>query len=152
MEQSIAPSVAPSSDSAQDRSGVSWHDLREWIALIERNGELQRIGKDSEFADGELVAAAMAAEHDARAGRQQRQVDHLFPRELRNWSPIWVDRTGHVFQPHSWAAQRSLSLAEAIRVVNQALGQMRMRLEIIRRFRHLRGLWAGPMWLALEGR
>ena len=38
----------------------SWRDLREWIALIERNGELQRIGKPVD-ADEELAAITYMA-------------------------------------------------------------------------------------------
>jgi UbiD family decarboxylase len=44
MEHRIAepsPSVAPAKDGPQ----ASWRDLREWLALVERNNELQRIGK-----------------------------------------------------------------------------------------------------------
>ena len=39
---------------------MSWRDLREWIALIERNGELQRIGKPVD-ADEELAAITYMA-------------------------------------------------------------------------------------------
>ena len=69
MEQSIfapAPSVAPSNDTAQDRAGVSWHDLREWIALIERNGELQRIGNEVS-ADEDLAAITYMATRQEKA-------------------------------------------------------------------------------------
>ena len=59
MEHRIAdlsPPVAPSKEGAQ----VSWRDLREWIALIERNGELKRIGKPVD-ADEELAAITYMA-------------------------------------------------------------------------------------------
>ena len=59
MEHRIAersPPVAPAKDSPQ----VSWCDLREWIALIESNGELQRIRKPVD-ADEELAAIVYMA-------------------------------------------------------------------------------------------
>ena len=59
MEQSIAnPSQPPSSE--ERNTPVAWRDLREWIALIERNGELQRIGKPVD-ADEELAAITYMA-------------------------------------------------------------------------------------------
>ena len=36
-----SPSVAPTKDAPQ----ANWRDLREWLALVERNNELQRITK-----------------------------------------------------------------------------------------------------------
>src|SRR5215212_1312678 len=59
MEQSIANSSQPSS-SEERVTPVAWRDLREWIALIERNGELQRIGKPVD-ADEELAAITYMA-------------------------------------------------------------------------------------------
>ena len=41
-------------------SPVGWRDLREWLALIERNGQLQRIGKPVD-ADEELAAITYMA-------------------------------------------------------------------------------------------
>ena len=54
MEHRIADPAPPTAP-AKDAPQVSWRDLREWIALIERNGELQRIGKPVD-ADEELAA------------------------------------------------------------------------------------------------
>ena len=48
------------------RPHVSWRDLREWIALIERNGELQRIGKPVD-ADEELAAITYMATRNEKA-------------------------------------------------------------------------------------
>ena len=45
---------------------MSWRDLREWIALIERNGELQRIGKPVD-ADEELAAITYMATRNEKA-------------------------------------------------------------------------------------
>src|SRR5258707_9270211 len=59
MEHRIAepsPPVAPAKDGAQ----ANWRDLREWLALIERNGELQRID-NSVNADEELAAITYMA-------------------------------------------------------------------------------------------
>jgi hypothetical protein len=59
MEHRIADSAPPTAP-AKDAPQVSWRDLREWIALIERNGELQRIGKPVD-ADEELAAITYMA-------------------------------------------------------------------------------------------
>jgi UbiD family decarboxylase len=59
MEHHIAepsPSVAPAKDGPQ----ASWRDLREWLALVERNHELQRVKKPVS-ADEELSAIAYMA-------------------------------------------------------------------------------------------
>ena len=96
MEQSIfapAPSVAPSNDTAQDRAGVSWRDLREWIALIERNGELQRIGKEVS-ADEDLAAIVYMAT------RQEKAPALLFEN-------IAGDRSGSRVSPTCWDRARS---------------------------------------------
>ena len=65
MEHRIAslprPSLPP-----RTRPQVSWRDLREWIALIERNGELQRIGKPVD-ADEELAAITYMATRSEKA-------------------------------------------------------------------------------------
>src|SRR3954471_16278589 len=52
----ISPSVTPAKDGPQ----ASWRDLREWLALIERNGELQRIN-NSVNPDEELAAITYMA-------------------------------------------------------------------------------------------
>src|SRR5690606_27529713 len=65
----------------------------------------QRLGKVRKFADSELVAAAMAAQHHAGFRRQDRVGRHLASRvseaefsqgllQRRTWSPVWVNRTG----------------------------------------------------------
>ena len=43
-----------------NRPGVGWRDLREWLALVERNGELKRIDKPVD-ADEELAAITYMA-------------------------------------------------------------------------------------------
>ena len=58
MEHRIAE-PSPSAAAAKDGAQVSWRDLREWIALLEQNGELQRIGKVVD-ADEELAAIISA--------------------------------------------------------------------------------------------
>src|SRR5687768_3463755 len=66
MEHRIAepsPSVAPGKDNA---SPVGWRDLREWMTLIERNGELQRIAKPV-HADEELAAVTYMATRGEKA-------------------------------------------------------------------------------------
>ena len=65
MEHRIAepsPSVAP----AKDAVPVGWRDLREWMALIERNGELQRIATPVD-ADEELAAITYMATRNEKA-------------------------------------------------------------------------------------
>ena len=52
----------------KDARKSSWRDLREWIALIERNGELQRIGKPVD-ADEELAAITYMATRNEKARR-----------------------------------------------------------------------------------
>src|SRR5436305_13303619 len=59
MEQFVTQPSSKSSP-AKDAPQVGWRDLREWIALIERNGELQRIGKPVD-ADEELAAIVYMA-------------------------------------------------------------------------------------------
>ncbi len=54
MEHRIAEPLPPAVP-AKDGPQVSWRDLREWIALLERNNELQRITKPVD-ADEELGA------------------------------------------------------------------------------------------------
>jgi UbiD family decarboxylase len=68
MEQSIAGSARTvhSEDRAPHDAQVDWHDLREWMALIERNGQLQRISKPVD-ADEELAAVTYMATRDERA-------------------------------------------------------------------------------------
>ena len=60
---------------AQPVEAVVDHRIGEFeIAIFDRNAGqalAQRIGERCEFADGALVAAAMAAQHDAGTGRQQ---------------------------------------------------------------------------------
>jgi UbiD family decarboxylase len=65
MEHRIAepaPSVAPAKDGPQ----ASWRDLREWLALVERNNELQRIKKPVN-ADEELGAVTYMATRSEKA-------------------------------------------------------------------------------------
>ncbi len=85
------------------------------IAVFDRHlGQAlaQLVGEHGEFADRQLVAAAVAAQHDTGARRQDQGFGHsrLFRQtreaefavsnlQLRNWPPNWVDRTGRVFQP-----------------------------------------------------
>src|SRR5260370_42463824 len=52
--------------SAKDGPQVSWRDLREWIALLERNNELQRITKPVD-ADEELGAITYMATRNENA-------------------------------------------------------------------------------------
>src|SRR5438132_13172301 len=65
MEQFVAPPSAPAAPSA-DSPQVSWRELREWVALIERNGELQRIDKPVD-ADEELAAITYMATRGEKA-------------------------------------------------------------------------------------
>ena len=65
MEHRIAeppPPVAP----AKDVAPIGWRDLREWIALLERNNELQRIGKPVD-ADEELGAIVYMATRNEKS-------------------------------------------------------------------------------------
>jgi UbiD family decarboxylase len=62
MEQHISASGTPAAP-PKDMSGVSWRNLREWIALLERNNELQRITKPVD-ADEELGAVTYMATRD----------------------------------------------------------------------------------------
>ena len=55
-DQRSSPPTAPAKDGPQ----VSWRDLREWIALLERNNELQRISKPVD-TDEELGAITYMA-------------------------------------------------------------------------------------------
>ena len=59
MEQHISASRT-SLEPAGDTSGVSWQNLREWIALLERSDELQHITKPVD-ADEELSAITFMA-------------------------------------------------------------------------------------------
>jgi 4-hydroxy-3-polyprenylbenzoate decarboxylase len=59
MEQFI-DQRSPQPASIKDGPQVSWRDLREWIALLERNNELQRIAKPVD-ADEELGAITYMA-------------------------------------------------------------------------------------------
>ncbi len=71
----------------------------------------QALGQHGEFADGTGIAAAMAAQHHPGVGGQSQEFRHVSPlsrgkgrvtstnQQPRPWSPIWVDRTGHEFQP-----------------------------------------------------
>ena len=59
MEQSVA-NPSPPTGSDEKATPVSWRDLRDWIALLERNNELQRIGKPVD-ADEELGAITYMA-------------------------------------------------------------------------------------------
>ena len=60
MEHRIAEPSSPPTAPAKDGPQVSWRDLREWIALLERNNELQRINKPVD-ADEELGAITYMA-------------------------------------------------------------------------------------------
>jgi 4-hydroxy-3-polyprenylbenzoate decarboxylase len=60
MEQFIDQRSSPPAVPAKDSPQVSWRDLREWIALLERNNELQRISKSVD-ADEELGAITYMA-------------------------------------------------------------------------------------------
>jgi 4-hydroxy-3-polyprenylbenzoate decarboxylase len=65
MEHRIAepsPPVAP----GKEPSPVGWRDLRDWLALIERNGELKRITTPVD-ADQELAAITYMATCGERA-------------------------------------------------------------------------------------
>ena len=59
--------AATGSDAAP-RPGVAWRDLREWLALVERHGALQRIGAEVD-TDEELSAITLlaASNTDAKA-------------------------------------------------------------------------------------
>src|ERR1043166_7829497 len=65
MEQFIDRRSSPSA-SVQDGPQVSWRDLREWIALLERNNELQRIKKPVD-ADEELGAITYMATRNEKS-------------------------------------------------------------------------------------
>src|SRR5882757_5120566 len=60
MEHRIAEPSSPPTAPAKDGPQVSWRDLREWIALLERNNELQRISKPVD-TDEELGAITYMA-------------------------------------------------------------------------------------------
>jgi UbiD family decarboxylase len=65
MEHRIAepsPSVAPAKDGPQ----ANWRDLREWLALIERNGELQRVDRSVDTNE-ELSAITYMATRNEKA-------------------------------------------------------------------------------------
>ena len=65
MEHRIAEPLPPTVP-AKDGPQVSWRDLREWIALLERNNELQRITKPVD-ADEELGAITYMATRNENA-------------------------------------------------------------------------------------
>lgn len=65
MENRIAEPLAPPT-ATKDGPEVSWRDLREWIALIERNGELKRVAKPVD-ADEELSAITYMATRTEKA-------------------------------------------------------------------------------------
>jgi len=69
-----------------------------------------------------------------------RYLRHLSPRAVRNWSPIWVDRTEICFSSIA-GTLRPLLLGGWKHVVNQWLaagrGQIRMLLKMICRFKDL---------------
>ena len=65
MEHRIAEPSSPAVP-AKDGPQVSWRDLREWIALLERNNELQRISKPVD-ADEELGAITYMATRGDKA-------------------------------------------------------------------------------------
>ena len=60
MEHRIAESTSRPSSPAEAAPAGHWRDLREWIALIERNGELKRIHEPVD-ADEELSAITYMA-------------------------------------------------------------------------------------------
>src|SRR5260370_22097726 len=66
MEQFIDQPSSPPTAPAKDGPQVSWRDLREWIALLERNNELQRITKPVD-ADEELGAITYMATRNENA-------------------------------------------------------------------------------------
>src|SRR3954447_5190192 len=66
MEQFIDQRSSPPAVPAKDGPHVSWRDLREWIALLERNNELQRITKPVD-ADEELGAITYMATRNENA-------------------------------------------------------------------------------------
>ena len=66
MEQRIAEPSFRSPAPAEPAPAESWRDLREWIALIERNGALKRI-RESVDADEELSAITYMATRDENA-------------------------------------------------------------------------------------
>ena len=55
MDQHIAAAIPKPSSPAKDTPAANWRDLREWIALIEQQGTLKRIGTPV-HADEELAA------------------------------------------------------------------------------------------------
>jgi UbiD family decarboxylase len=65
MEDRIAEPLPPPA-AAKDGPQVGWRDLREWLALIERNGELQRVSKEVS-ADEELAAITYMATRSEKA-------------------------------------------------------------------------------------
>src|SRR5258707_5471451 len=67
MEHRIAEPSAPPVVPAKDGPQVSWRDLREWIALLERNNELQRIAKpvDTDEELGAIIYMATRNQNSA---------------------------------------------------------------------------------------
>src|ERR1043166_4689880 len=66
MEQFVNQPSSPPTAPAKDGPQVSWRDLREWIALLERNNELQRIKKPVD-ADEELGAITYMATRNEKS-------------------------------------------------------------------------------------
>src|SRR5262245_46513122 len=65
MEHRIAEPLAPPT-ATKEAPAVNWRDLREWIALIERNGELKRVAKPVD-AEEELSAITYMATRNEKA-------------------------------------------------------------------------------------
>ena len=59
MEDPTAPRPMPATAPA-DRAPVRWRDLRDWLALVEADGRLQRIGQPVD-PDEELAAVTFMA-------------------------------------------------------------------------------------------
>jgi UbiD family decarboxylase len=67
MENNIAPMPSPDDNTSQ-HAGLAWRDLREWLALVERSGELKQI--DAKVDPDEEVGAITflaARQENARA-------------------------------------------------------------------------------------
>lgn len=66
MEHHITDPISRTPSPAEAAPAANWRDLREWIALIERNGELKRI-REPVSADEELSAITYMATRDESA-------------------------------------------------------------------------------------
>ena len=64
MEHRIAETASPTAGPGKDAPAANWRDLREWIALIERNGELQRVNKPVNAAEELAAITYMATRSD----------------------------------------------------------------------------------------